>query len=366
MTSRRRGSRSTSGFYSDGARDTGAGVSKWQLDEPAHSDGEDVQRRDGPRGVGSSAEVNDDNLGITHCAVCMAELHGEDWGWCYCHTRQCGRCIAAPCTICPVGPNVLQESSTEREAQRTEEAEQRTIYEGSGGMGIRPGHVQQAISIWEGLGCSNARRSGQGVVGAEGSGPPRGDLEEPERVITGWRNGRKIEICNGCQRDYVEGSAIWSTCECGRRRCEACRAEGCSCGRNRKDPSTRGARAHHQAQGRREWWEAGLADAELRDQCVELPGRLESPPSPAGGTGDHGHRCVQCGLRLDAPGVYWRICRCGATACIACRPTPADMAGSMARCRGMKAGCRHHGSRLEEYNRHPDKRSKPWARGASQ
>ncbi len=175
-------------------------------------------------------DTSDENLGTIHCTSRKAQHVGEGRGWCYCHSRQCGACITKQCATCErmredsiaASTNIgIHPGGDEVRAHRMNDS----------GLDVREGHVRRAISSWESL------AHGDSALGRAHDDLPQvplgRDLEGPEPIVTGYWLGRKTEICNGCHRDRLIDDGGWSTCECGRRRCESCSRFGCDCGRSR-------------------------------------------------------------------------------------------------------------------------------------
>ncbi len=191
--------------------------------------------------------------------------------------------------------------------------------------GILTGHVARVISLWEGLEGGRSAATGDGPSdGTPAAASNEGDLEIPERTITGWWHGRPVELCNGCQYGYLEMQTQWKTCECGRKRCARCRARGCECGRDRRRSDAEDQRddmnriEEDQAHA---WWDMRQVPADLydqRDNGYDLP--LTIPEQATGGEAveDQGAACTLCGIGLAIPGSSWRICSCGATVCVPC------------------------------------------------
>ncbi len=166
-----------------------------------------------------------------------------------------------------------------------------------------------------------------------------------EPLIRGSRDGRDVVICVGCSNDFPQADAKDPLTGELRAWCRACRGIGL-------EAEVRG--------GQVDWYEKRLSDCpalgwspgvDLNDQFAELhdptrvgdyagiyghpAGESQSPATAAATTtaaaiAEAGANdvCQRCALDLHIPGVAWRICRCGATACEACAPEPCLACGA--------------------------------------
>ncbi len=341
--------------------DTGAGVWSWLMDEGRVQDQIQPRVEEAEAQGENSADINDDSLRNMQCAVCSSDLKGEDWGWCYCRSRQCGRCLEEACPRCEAtadeggghsrnedsnirhsdAPSGNENDENQHEGAREDyivggsqsggahdENETNTVLQGCASTLEEPrvseGHVRRTISLWEGLISHRAEMESRQRVAHEGTRKGAGDdLQAPERVIRGWRNGEPTEVCNGCCRDFRCGYAAWHRCECGRKRCAGCRTGGCECGRVRMNEDDRisgggGDVTVEEAASSENWWSEARASPAWAmgdgDHLIGVTGGGQEDNAH-----DEGDRCCRiCGISLNIPGRSWRICRCGAEVCVAC------------------------------------------------
>ncbi len=183
---------------------------------------------------------------------------------------------------------------------------------------------RRRISIHEALGG-----------GVEPGGPEvRGCQDEEDQVlqgrpapatqmITGEWQGVRVVVCQRCCRDVVE--AEWRSHRCGADQSE-------------EDEQQTDGVAGWERENFLAWndWHAGEHDEAVREY---------------GGGEQAQIRCVACGLdSAEVVGAQWRVCRCGATACLACAgypcsDCPALTMGAVAEQGAMSEAVQHRGGR---------------------
>ncbi len=189
----------------------------------------------------------------------------------------------------------------------------------------RRGHV--TIDLFSALGFDGNRECEQvNPFNAAGHAPPR------VPTITGSRNGKPVQTCLLCFRDWDLDDARWSRCVCGRARCPQCEGRHCPCGEpGRYDGAARTIAVNSSTdQGaQEEQWD----DPALRDRLAEAADAWEEPV--AGWAGADGcpamaatDCCGNCGLSIRTPNAEWRICSCTTWYCTNCAGGPCHSCGA--------------------------------------
>ncbi len=171
----------------------------------------------------------------------------------------------------------------------------------------------------------------------------------PPMTVWGQRNLTRVVMCTQCYLDADVANC--KVCQCGVVACGTCAARQCRfCGAafavwrlaGNHDSPEAGPNGHAADDN-----SDGLADLSIlraaaqgmaiervhaADEWLQCSGEDNGTPQ-VGARGDKGpSACSRCSLPLGMGGIEWRICRCGASTCLACAPENCGDCGQQLTC----------------------------------